>query len=430
MADYRIKMADKSRTPLAGEQLRLSNNDQVEIYRKPPTKDRPGWVGPASVTDTTELSHGKVTVRWQGRHITVPLESVRRAMIYLVWLTEATYNTHVDGLPTGALAYLLDFVECIRGSSITLGWLLQGSPPRWQFTNAARKHRDAYHALLHVASNHLHLTGCIAGVCSHGVQRLPPLSSGAVGSVIMHWYSDDRDGMVYSQFDDTNAVSIERDLDQPRNWHRLYSVQFHLYDKAHIEQLREEDSATPQLGGHSQDNNPQPPSPIVRTPITVTDSPPSSLGQPASSHNDDGDGDGNDDDNQTDISDEVFWQEWLAECRSELAEDSRTQRSACHPDQSSSRAERSAYIHDWSCLHALSVPPDPTYYLTPSHFGYEHLHLHTQLNSRVIVQSPQHSQHQRKVDRDLKHMQSKLQPQDVDYNKLIYNQQSCKYQCH
>ena len=222
MAEHRIKMADKSRTPLAGEQLRLANGDQVEIYRKPPTKDRPGWVGPAAVTDITELAHGKVTVRWQGRHITVPLESVRRAMTYLVWLTEAVYSASVDGLPTGALVYLLDFVEHIRGSYVTLGWLQQGTA--WQLTAATRKHRDAFHALLHVATNHLYLVGCVAGVCAHGIQKLPPLPSCAIGSVIMCWYADDRDGMFYARFDDNRGIQLDRDTDQSRTWHKLYTV--------------------------------------------------------------------------------------------------------------------------------------------------------------------------------------------------------------
>jgi hypothetical protein len=86
MAEYRATMAHKSRTPLTGEQLDLKNGDDVEIYRQPPTKDRPGWVGPAKVTDISELDHGRVTVRWQGRHATVSLESLRRAMTYFTFV--------------------------------------------------------------------------------------------------------------------------------------------------------------------------------------------------------------------------------------------------------------------------------------------------------------------------------------------------------
>ena len=93
MAARRLKLAEKSRTPLAGAQLNLKVEDQVEIYRRPANKDRPGWVGPATVTDCTELSHGKVTVRWQGRHLTIPIESLRRALIYLTALPSVLYPT-------------------------------------------------------------------------------------------------------------------------------------------------------------------------------------------------------------------------------------------------------------------------------------------------------------------------------------------------
>ena len=82
MAQRRLKLAEKSRTALAGEQLNLHNGDQVEVYRKPANKDWPAWIGPATVVGTTELEHGKVIVKWQGRHLTVPLEAVRRALMY------------------------------------------------------------------------------------------------------------------------------------------------------------------------------------------------------------------------------------------------------------------------------------------------------------------------------------------------------------
>eukprot|EP00959_Pyramimonas_sp_CCMP1952_P113287 2367765-Pyramimonas_sp.AAC.1 len=48
MAEHRLRLADKSRTPMAGDQLALTNGDSVEIFRKSRQKDRPGWVGPAT----------------------------------------------------------------------------------------------------------------------------------------------------------------------------------------------------------------------------------------------------------------------------------------------------------------------------------------------------------------------------------------------
>ena len=39
MAEHRLKLADRSKTPLSGEQLQLTNGDMVEIYRQNSQKD-------------------------------------------------------------------------------------------------------------------------------------------------------------------------------------------------------------------------------------------------------------------------------------------------------------------------------------------------------------------------------------------------------
>ena len=83
MAEHRARLADKSRTPLAGDKLDLKNGDSVEVYRKSAQKDRPGWIGPATVADLADMERGKVTARWQGRRIAVPVESLRRVMVHL-----------------------------------------------------------------------------------------------------------------------------------------------------------------------------------------------------------------------------------------------------------------------------------------------------------------------------------------------------------
>ena len=81
LAERRLSMINQSGpTPLAGELLSLRPGDQVEIHRKT-TKDRPSWVGPATVKDT-DIDHDKITVQWQNRSLEIPLEAVRRAMIF------------------------------------------------------------------------------------------------------------------------------------------------------------------------------------------------------------------------------------------------------------------------------------------------------------------------------------------------------------
>ena len=76
LAERRLSLINRSGpTPLPGELLVLQPCDQVEVYRRT-TKDRPAWVGPATVK-VTDIDHGKVTAQWQGRNFEVPLESVR-----------------------------------------------------------------------------------------------------------------------------------------------------------------------------------------------------------------------------------------------------------------------------------------------------------------------------------------------------------------
>ena len=83
MAERRAKMANSSRTLLAGEQLDLKTGDAVEIYRQH-GKDRPTLVGPAHVTDLSQFNHGVIGVRWQNRHYDIPIKWIRRALVYFV----------------------------------------------------------------------------------------------------------------------------------------------------------------------------------------------------------------------------------------------------------------------------------------------------------------------------------------------------------
>ena len=95
LAERRLRMINSSGpSPLPGELLSLGPGDQVEIYRRT-TKDRPAWVGPATVK-VTDIDHGKLMVQWQGRNLEVPLESVRRALIvpHSTLIPHTTYSQY------------------------------------------------------------------------------------------------------------------------------------------------------------------------------------------------------------------------------------------------------------------------------------------------------------------------------------------------
>eukprot|EP00974_Lingulodinium_polyedra_P100651 9749720-Lingulodinium_polyedra.AAC.1 len=54
----RIKRALHTRTQAHGEAMELSVCDLVDFYRPPASKDVPGWKGPATVTDVSNIRHG------------------------------------------------------------------------------------------------------------------------------------------------------------------------------------------------------------------------------------------------------------------------------------------------------------------------------------------------------------------------------------
>ena len=83
----RLKLADRSKTRMAGELLDLQVGDSVDFWRDPANKDTSGWRGPADVVDLGEMSEGNISVRWQGRVFSCAPRLVRRALVMLVMLS-------------------------------------------------------------------------------------------------------------------------------------------------------------------------------------------------------------------------------------------------------------------------------------------------------------------------------------------------------
>eukprot|EP00974_Lingulodinium_polyedra_P063342 6114808-Lingulodinium_polyedra.AAC.1 len=54
----RIKRALHTRTQALGEAMELSVGDLVDFYIPPASKGVPGWKGPSTVTDVSNIRHG------------------------------------------------------------------------------------------------------------------------------------------------------------------------------------------------------------------------------------------------------------------------------------------------------------------------------------------------------------------------------------
>ena len=79
-AKQRLERALATKTRVPGEALELKTGDQVEFFRRAPTKDESGWRGPATYLDQDGGQH---SIRWQGRHLSARTQDLRRALAYL-----------------------------------------------------------------------------------------------------------------------------------------------------------------------------------------------------------------------------------------------------------------------------------------------------------------------------------------------------------
>ena len=88
-AQLRIERALASKRGLAQEQLELEPDHLVDFWRKPATKGESGWRGPATVLsiETRFGESSPVTMRWQGQGLSVRSQDLRRALVYIMWLT-------------------------------------------------------------------------------------------------------------------------------------------------------------------------------------------------------------------------------------------------------------------------------------------------------------------------------------------------------
>ena len=80
----------------------------VDLYRRPASKDAPGWRGPATLVDLSELT-GTAIVTWQGRPYVVPLRHVRpHAGVGLVYrhVSACAYFKHGKSLDLTHLTHV------------------------------------------------------------------------------------------------------------------------------------------------------------------------------------------------------------------------------------------------------------------------------------------------------------------------------------
>ena len=110
-------------------------------------------------------------------------------MVYLVKFID-TYEfrlLHSEQLTSWDV--ITEFVNKMRNRSVVVGWMHTAGG--WQLTAEATNNEISLYAILDVAVYHFNYEGCLGGACAHGVFRLPPLSPGAIGNVVIYWNQAD-----------------------------------------------------------------------------------------------------------------------------------------------------------------------------------------------------------------------------------------------
>ena len=167
LAERRLGLINGSGpAPLVGELLALRPGDQVEIFRQT-NKDRPSWVGPATVK-VTDIENGRIMVQWQGRHIECALEGVRRAMIFATFFFDGSLQAFPT-YPHATINMVRNALEHIRNRRILLGWIQSGVA--WIQTKETKSYYDVF----------------VAVRLASGAKYLPPAPTGASYALTLVW---------------------------------------------------------------------------------------------------------------------------------------------------------------------------------------------------------------------------------------------------
>ena len=144
----RARIQRALRTPtLPAAQLTLHPGDTVDFYREPTQKDLPGWSGPATITDKSNVTRGMITVTHNGREIISSPKDLRQRLEYLCFLAAPHVTNHVGR----AFSVIRNAIEHLRPNMLmTLGYVL--SRGKWVLAESTRANTTVWNAAKHIAS--------------------------------------------------------------------------------------------------------------------------------------------------------------------------------------------------------------------------------------------------------------------------------------
>ena len=232
-ARERLRIASRTPTRPAGEEMSFGIGDSVEYYREPSHKDISGWRGPAVITDLTRLEHGRIGIRTSTDQVlNCRVQDIRHRLAYLSELSTSsesaaqpdqnTLEAPMSSYAGKAQEYLQDALEQLSFSTvISLGQML-GTGQRWVESAHNQRYRLALQAALYVAEVIFQVQDVVAVRLAKGIKSLAAKPE-YTHSLLIWWLNPNDKNIGYVSSNDTavQASGIVGD-----KWSSIRLVQF------------------------------------------------------------------------------------------------------------------------------------------------------------------------------------------------------------
>ena len=224
--------------------------DSVDIFRHGlGEKHVSGWLGPATIVDCSELTHGQATVKWQGRHISVRLQDLRPHLALFIFLLAKIGTLHIG--KGRALDLIHDTLEQLASAN------------NHTIVIAHSKQRpDLFAAACWVAQNGCGISRVDVVRLAVGAARLPAMSGTSYSLTL--WYFHDHSDLVYTVESSNGFVNLRHEVGD--QYERVRIVQFitssdmndwqhHQQEQRHLREHAEVDRQLPRASSATPDDH-------------------------------------------------------------------------------------------------------------------------------------------------------------------------------